>query len=186
MYSIGKIAKEVNITIRTLRYYDEIKLLKPSHVSHSGYRYYTEEDILRLQRILTLKKLGFNLEQIKIIIDQQEWKNVFQEQLEMILHEKRRIMYLEKLLQLSLNVSLIEGEVSWKDLNIFLHQDEQSFHNEYFRNQRVYMRQHFSPVEYKKLTLLPKLDDNTPESKEIICIIQEIRDYRNLPPHAPF
>ncbi|PWU68713.1 hypothetical protein DLJ74_09815 [Gracilibacillus dipsosauri] len=52
MYSIGKIAKEMNITVRTLRYYDEINLLKPSYISESGYRYYSKKDIITLQRII--------------------------------------------------------------------------------------------------------------------------------------
>jgi DNA-binding transcriptional MerR regulator len=54
MYSIGKVASETNLTVRTLRYYDEIHLLKPSHVAESGYRYYSKEDVLKLQRILAV------------------------------------------------------------------------------------------------------------------------------------
>ncbi|WP_279389109.1 MerR family DNA-binding transcriptional regulator [Hazenella coriacea] len=45
---MGKVAKEMNITIRTLRYYDEINLLKPSHTAESGYRYYSKTDIQRI------------------------------------------------------------------------------------------------------------------------------------------
>ncbi|MXQ53268.1 MerR family transcriptional regulator [Shimazuella alba] len=185
MHNIGKISKTLDITIRTLRYYDEIDLLKPSHISEAGYRYYSEEDILQLQRILTLKKLGFHLEQIKTILTKQDWKTVFEEHLELIQYERKRIMYMENLIRLSLNVSLTEGNVNWKDINIFLNEDETSFHNEYFRKQRIYMRQHFSDEEYEKLTRIPKLDHDTEESKELVQIIGEFKDYRHLSPIDP-
>ncbi len=63
-YSTGKFAKLANVTERTIRYYDKIGLLKPSFVMENGYRYYTDEDLLKLQRIISLKNLGFSLEEI--------------------------------------------------------------------------------------------------------------------------
>lgn len=57
--------------MRTLRYYDEIGLLKPVHVdSETGYRYYLVEQLARLQRILALKDLGFELAQIVQVLDE--------------------------------------------------------------------------------------------------------------------
>jgi DNA-binding transcriptional MerR regulator len=57
--------------MRTLRYYDEIGLLKPVHVdSDTGYRYYLIEQLSRLQRILALKDLGFELAQIVQVLDE--------------------------------------------------------------------------------------------------------------------
>ncbi len=65
MLSIGQVAEQTNVSVRTLHYYDEIDLLKPSFVSESGYRYYGKDDLLRLHQILVLKKLGFTLSKIK-------------------------------------------------------------------------------------------------------------------------
>ncbi|WP_245850908.1 MerR family transcriptional regulator [Paenibacillus herberti] len=65
MYRIGELAKQTNLSIRTLRYYDEIGLLKPAKVAESGYRYYSNEEIRRLQHITALKELGFTLSAIK-------------------------------------------------------------------------------------------------------------------------
>jgi DNA-binding transcriptional MerR regulator len=59
------LAKQTGLTIRTLHYYDQIDLLKPSMYTESGHRVYTTDDVLRLQQILSLKKLGFSLEEIK-------------------------------------------------------------------------------------------------------------------------
>ncbi len=66
-YSTGEFSKRANISVRTIRYYDEKGLLKPSLMKDSGYRYYTDRDFASLQRILVLKKLGFALEEIKEI-----------------------------------------------------------------------------------------------------------------------
>ncbi len=66
-YSSGQFAKLVHITKKTIRYYDEHNILKPSYVSPSGARFYTDEDLARLQQILLLKHLGFSLEDIRMM-----------------------------------------------------------------------------------------------------------------------
>ena len=53
------------ITVRTVRYYDKQNILKPSLVTPTGARFYTEEDFARLQQIMLLKYLGFSLEDIR-------------------------------------------------------------------------------------------------------------------------
>lgn len=63
-YSTGQFAKIANVTERTIRYYDKIGLLKPSFVMENGYRKYTKSDLLKLQKILSLKHMGFSLEEI--------------------------------------------------------------------------------------------------------------------------
>jgi MerR family transcriptional regulator, thiopeptide resistance regulator len=68
-YSIGQAAKLARVTVRTLHYYDQVDLLRPSERSETGYRKYSTEDLERLQRILCYRQLGFALEQIKAIID---------------------------------------------------------------------------------------------------------------------
>ncbi|MEZ4605886.1 MAG: MerR family transcriptional regulator [Deinococcales bacterium] len=57
----------VGVSPRTLRYYDDIALFKPTCVGENGYRYYHEDDLLKLQQILLYRKLGMGLEQIKTI-----------------------------------------------------------------------------------------------------------------------
>lgn len=65
-YRIGQFAARASVTVRALRYYDQVGLLSPGGHSEAGYRLYTDEDLLTLQRILALKFLGFSLEQIRI------------------------------------------------------------------------------------------------------------------------
>lgn len=69
-FSIGETAAMTDTTIRTLRYYDKIGLLKPAEISDAGYRYYTETEIERLQQILFYRELEFSLDEIgKLLSD---------------------------------------------------------------------------------------------------------------------
>ncbi|MBI1729905.1 MerR family transcriptional regulator [Candidatus Acetothermia bacterium] len=65
LWKVGELAKSTGLTVRTLHHYDQIGLLKPSNRTSSGYRLYCKNDIERLQQILSLRSLGFSLEQIK-------------------------------------------------------------------------------------------------------------------------
>ena len=66
-FKTGEIAKKVNVSVRTVQYYDSIGLLHPSLVDEKGYRFYSEEDLLKLQKILCLKQLGFSLDEIRMM-----------------------------------------------------------------------------------------------------------------------
>lgn len=63
-YQTRQFAERSGISVRTLRYYDKVGLLKPTARSAAGYRLYTDEDLVKLQRIMALKFLGFSLGQI--------------------------------------------------------------------------------------------------------------------------
>ena len=63
--TVGEIAKKMGVTIRTLQYYDKEGLLTPSSESEGGRRLYTDKDLLMLNQIISLKSLGFSLEDIK-------------------------------------------------------------------------------------------------------------------------
>ncbi len=66
MYKIGEFSKLTGLSIKALRYYDEIDLLKPSKIDDfTNYRYYEEKDLEIYQKIIYLKSLGFTLEDIK-------------------------------------------------------------------------------------------------------------------------
>jgi DNA-binding transcriptional MerR regulator len=62
---VGELARRTGSTVRTLHHYDEIALLKPSLHTESGHRLYTLVDLARLQQIVSLRQLGFTLDQIR-------------------------------------------------------------------------------------------------------------------------
>ena len=69
MIRIGDFARLSQVSVVTLRYYDEMDLLKPVRVDDfTGYRYYSVDELPRLNRILALKDLGFSLEQVKLML----------------------------------------------------------------------------------------------------------------------
>jgi DNA-binding transcriptional MerR regulator len=68
-WKVGELAKRTGVTIRLLHHYDEIGLLKPSLHTESGHRLYTTGDVARLQRVLSLRQLGFALEEIRDCLD---------------------------------------------------------------------------------------------------------------------
>ena len=70
MFRIGDFSRIGRITIRTLRYYDEIGLLKPVKADElTGYRYYSINQLPRLQRIVLLKSLGLSLDDIQDLLE---------------------------------------------------------------------------------------------------------------------
>jgi MerR family transcriptional regulator, thiopeptide resistance regulator len=68
-WKVGELAKRTGVTVRTLHHYDEIGLLRPSLHTESGHRLYTAGDVARLQQVLSLRQLGFALEQIRDCLD---------------------------------------------------------------------------------------------------------------------
>ncbi len=64
-FRVGELSKLTGLTVRTLHYYEEMGLFSPTQRAANSYRLYSEADVAVLQRISTLKFLGFSLEQIK-------------------------------------------------------------------------------------------------------------------------
>ena len=63
--TVGEAAKKIGVTVRTLQYYDKEGLLSPSAESEGGRRLYTDKDLVMLHQIVSLKSLGFSLDDIK-------------------------------------------------------------------------------------------------------------------------
>ena len=65
---IGEFSKLMQVTVKTLRHYEQLELLKPADVDQwTGYRYYSIEQMQRLSSIRELKNLGFSLEEIRLL-----------------------------------------------------------------------------------------------------------------------
>jgi DNA-binding transcriptional MerR regulator len=73
MYTVKQLAGLAGVSVRTLHYYDEIGLLRPSAVAANGYRQYDEAALLRLQQILFYRELDFSLQGIQQILDRPDF-----------------------------------------------------------------------------------------------------------------
>ncbi|MGN0341842.1 MAG: MerR family transcriptional regulator [Roseburia sp.] len=101
MKSISQVAKLTGVSIRTLQYYDEIGLLKPSEHTSSGYRLYDDDALQTLQQILFFKELGFPLKEIKEILVNPDFDRIaaLKKQKELFLMKRNRIDALIQLLE---------------------------------------------------------------------------------------
>lgn len=75
-WTTGELSKQRNISVRTLRYYDQINLLTPSFKDADGKRYYSEDDLFKLEKIIILKSLSLPLENISVIMDKLSYKQI--------------------------------------------------------------------------------------------------------------
>ncbi|THF82227.1 MerR family transcriptional regulator [Cohnella fermenti] len=64
-WKVGELAKLTGLTVRTLRFYDQIGLFSPSGQTESGHRLYAESDLPRLQQIVSLKEMGLSLDEVQ-------------------------------------------------------------------------------------------------------------------------
>ncbi|MGX7112699.1 MerR family transcriptional regulator [Gemella cuniculi] len=95
MYLIKRVSEISGVSVRTLHYYDQIKLLSPQKYEN-GYRYYSEEDISTLQTILFYKYLGFSLKQIKKLLIEEDSDLLIhlKKQLHLMQNEKNKLLTL--------------------------------------------------------------------------------------------
>ncbi len=109
MLKIGDFSRLSQVSVKTLRYYDEVALLKPTQVDEvSGYRYYSVAQLRQLHRILALRDLGFSLDQIGYVLEAdlsiEELRGMLRlrraEQQQRLLKEQERLDRVEALIQL--------------------------------------------------------------------------------------
>ena len=117
MKSISQVAKLTGISIRTLQYYDEIGLLKPSKLTSSGYRLYDDDALQTLQQILFFKELGFPLKEINEILKKPDFDRLaaFKKQKELFLLKRNRM---DKLIQLLERLEKGESCMSFKEFDL--------------------------------------------------------------------
>ncbi|MFB7140434.1 MerR family transcriptional regulator [Gottfriedia sp. NPDC056225] len=107
-YTVQKLGHLAGISTRTLRYYDEIGILKPARINSSGYRIYGQAEVDRLQQILFYRELGMNLENIKEIVTSPNFNS------SKALKEHREQL-LDKRKQLDLLISNVEKSIAQKE-----------------------------------------------------------------------
>ncbi|MDO4294062.1 MAG: MerR family transcriptional regulator [Eubacteriales bacterium] len=122
MKIISQVAELTGVSIRTLQYYDEIGLLKPSELTQSGYRLYNDEALQKLQQILFFKELDFKLKDIREILEKPDFDRIaaFKKQKELLLLKRNRT---DRLIQLLGRLEKGEQCMSFKefDLSDYIH-----------------------------------------------------------------
>lgn len=104
-YTVQKLGDLAGVSTRTLRYYDEIGILKPARKNSSGYRIYGKREVDKLQQILFYRELGLDLDSIKQIINDSGFDGF-------TALEKHRQALLDKRMQLDLLINNVEKTIS--------------------------------------------------------------------------
>ena len=112
MFKIGDFSRLSLVSVKALRYYDELGLLKPARVDEfTGYRYYSASQLTRLNRLLAMKDMGMSLEQIALLLD----KELTPDQIRGMLRLK----------QVELRQQLVEGQARLARIGAWLQAFEQ-------------------------------------------------------------
>lgn len=172
MHRTGEFAKLANVTERTLRYYDKIGLLKPSIVLSNGYRQYTDSDLLKLQKILSLKHLGFSIEEIfPMVLEDQSLKESFKMQIELIDSRIKHMSAIKESME-SIVTSIDDSDINWnkiislikmssddssivehyknaKNLNVRI-----SLHDKYSQNKQGWFPWLFEQIDFSRINRL--------------------------------
>lgn len=175
MYAIGKAAEMCNTTVRTIRYYDEVGLLRPTEIKRGGHRYYNKAAIVRLDTIITMKKFGFSLDEIKTTLSNQSTsaKELLQMRLRLIKSEQEKLLEMEKQINATLQLMDMENVEEWQEIvriyQSLLQYDEKSVD----ANRDVY----FTEEENKALQALPQVGESDELSEMMAALVKDIHDH---------
>lgn len=118
-YTVQKLAQLAGVSSRTLRYYDEIGILKPARINSSGYRIYGEKEVDRLQQILFYRELGVNLETIKDIMTSPSYDGAkaLKEHREQLLEKRKQLDLL--IMNVEKSIASTEGRINMSNKEKF-------------------------------------------------------------------
>lgn len=190
---INEVAKLTGVTVRTLHYYDEIDLLKPSKVTEAGYRLYDEKALDMLQQILFFRELNFPLNEIKDIVTSSEFDKVgaLKKHKELLIKKRKRIDSLIKLVDKTIEG---DGNMSFKEFDMTeIENAKQKYAKEvkerwggsdaYIESEKKtknYDKEQWQQINEESGKLLKKFTinmDKAPDSKEVQVIVKAWQDF---------
>lgn len=150
-YTTSEFAKKAHVTVRAVRYYDEQGLLKPSGYSEAGYRNYSDADFFQLQKIMSLKYLGFSLKEIQQMTasaaatgeeDKQELLELFDLQVALMQKKIENLRQVENALIHAKELVEDQGRLAWEDMVhlIYLMEMENQLVEQYRNAENVNVR----------------------------------------------
>ncbi|MED0990020.1 MerR family transcriptional regulator [Bacillus nitratireducens] len=174
LISIQELTRETGVTVRTLRYYDQIDLLKPSGKTDGGHRLYSERDVVRLQQILFLKEMGFSLKEITnmLVTDELNLKVSLEKQLKFVQEEQKKFNRMERILQAVVYSVDVEGELDWKVMFELIQLSKQSP-----RIREMFQNEVFSKGEQKLLHNLPNMSEEDSNVLEWVDLLKQLRNF---------
>ncbi|CEG21282.1 HTH-type transcriptional regulator HmrR [Planococcus massiliensis] len=163
--STGELSKILNISVRTIRYYNQIGIVNPSKKAAGGKRYYSKEDIVKLQKIILLKSLNLSLEDSRNILAEQSMSAILLAHQSLLSEEVEHLTNSLKHTQSLLNLLDLKATLHWEDLiSLVANEVKDKDWNQYFS---VEQQSHLK-------SQLPKLESGDRTTKKWINIIKRI------------
>lgn len=118
-YTVQKLGRLAGVSTRTLRYYDEINMLKPARINSSGYRIYGQNEVDQLQQILFYREIGVSLDTIKDIVNSSDFDRTkaLQDHREQLLDKRKQLDLL--IANVEKTMALSEGGITMTDKEKF-------------------------------------------------------------------
>ncbi|WP_459503338.1 MerR family transcriptional regulator [Bacillus sp. C1] len=182
MIHINKVGELTGVTVRTLRYYDQIGLLEPASKTEGGHRLYTNEEIKKLQQVQFLKKVGFPLHEIKNMLASSawDWSDSLKSQLSFIIKEQENLKKIELSLREMIHGIAIEGEENWIAIQKIMQLSSKDK-----EIQQYYRESVFKDREIKLWEKVPNMTSDSSDSLEWIALIGQLKRYMKDGPKAP-
>lgn len=173
MQTISQVAELTGVSVRTLQYYDEIGLLKPSELTQSGYRLYNDEALQKLQQILFFKEVGFKLKDIGEILQNPDFDRIdaFKKQKELLLLQRNRT---DRLIQLLSRLERGEQCMSFKEFDL---SDYISALEDFKFDQTEEIIKHWGSIENFDRFIKKIKDDETEVAKRAIKQFGSVEKY---------
>ncbi|MGX8792946.1 MerR family transcriptional regulator [Oceanobacillus sp. M60] len=185
MYTIGEFGAKTGFSTRTLRFYEELGILYPSKRNESGHRLYGLEELAALQRIQSLKFIGYSLQEIKELLDKEEitlenFVDSVPVQRKVLVHKREELN--RAIAAIDHVQALLDDDfpLDWTVLTSLLHGME------FEEEQKAWMKEHFPDNFASLFTDIPKKKREKLD-REWLSILAEVKRLmrENVPPHAP-
>lgn len=175
MFHINEFKKLSGVSVRTLRHYDKIGLLKPTAKTEGGHRLYSHQELKKLQLILFLKTIKFQLSEIKSMLesDEWDWSNSLAKQLSYVLSEKKRLSKIEISLRELINGMAVDGEEFRivKIMELYHRSSKEAIH---------FDKDEFKIKNMEVVEKLPNMASSEPDSLEWIALVGQLKKHMHL------
>ena len=175
MFHINQMKKISGVSVRTLRYYDQLGLLRPVSKTEGGHRQYTHVELKKLQQIQFLKTIGFSLKDIHSMLesDDWDWPTSLKEQLAFVINEQKRLSNIEQSVRELLNGIAIEGEEFriQKIMQLYSRDAKESISNK---------KAHLHMENPTAMAKVPTMSSTDPDSLEWIALLGQLKKQIHL------
>lgn len=190
MLTVKQLADKCGVSVRTLHYYDAIRLLKPAKVTEAGYRLYDDDALERLYLILLFRELGFRLQDIRGILDAPDFdrNRVLDQQIELLEKKQRHLENVATMARgvrmMGTNHLVLEG-LDMKTIDDYAQQAKILYgktdaYKEYKEKEKGRTRQQSDAVNDQVMDFfvrLGKLKDQAPDSEAVQAWVKELQAF---------